>query len=171
MVQVDGRAAGSTTVTAYAADGSTASCTVTVEAPYIPPVVVEPLTLNQTSIVLTQGDWFELKAISGTCVDWNTTNPNVIRLFDVNQPNQINLKAESAGTAEVIAYGPDDTTTVCRITVNPFIAPEPEYIPEPEPVYTPEPEPVYTPEPEIPFYDVPAVEIYEDSDAGENIAG
>ena len=167
MVQVEARAAGSTTITAYAADGSYASCAVTVEVPYIPPVVQDPLRLSRTDLMMTEGDWFELYVTSGTCVDWNTTNPNIVRLFDVHEPNKINLRADSAGTCEIIAYAADGTTTVCRVTVNAYQEPqvivdEPLYfIPEPE--YTPEPEPQYVPE-----FDT---ESYDDFNADDYAAG
>ena len=160
IVEVHARSAGTATITAYASNGNTASCTVTIKAPYVPQ---ETLTLNKTNLVLTVGDWFELKATSGTCVDWNSTNPNVVRLFDVHEPNQINLKADSAGTCEIIAYSSNGTTTVCRVTVNPYQAPI--EIVDPDPIFIPEPEPTYAPEPE------PATESFENFDAGENAVG
>lgn len=171
MVQVQGRSAGSTTITAYAQDGSTASCTVTVEAAYVPPAVVEdPLRLSTTTINIEEGEWAEIYVTGGRCVDWNTTNPNVVRIYDVGDPTMIKIKAESAGTAEIIAYAPNGTTTICRVTVTEVYRepeymvdsdplfffeepvyvpqPEPEYVPQPEPEYVPQPEPEYTPEPE-----------------------
>ena len=153
MVQVEARAAGRATITAYAADGSSASCSVTVEAPYVPPVVADPLKLDQKNITIEEGEWKEIYVISGRCVDWNTTNQNVVRIYSVGDTTMIKIKGESAGTAEIIAYAPDGTTTICKITVTAYQAPqervaEPEYIPEPQPEYTPEPQPEYAPEPQ-----------------------
>lgn len=126
MVQVEARASGTATITAYSADGSTASCTVTVEVPFVPSVVEEPLKLNQTNITIEEGEWKDIYVTSGRCVDWNTTNQNVVRIYSVGDPTMITIKGESAGTAEVIAYAPDGTTTVCKITVTPYVAPETE---------------------------------------------
>ena len=156
MVQVEARAAGSATITAYAVDGSSASCSVTVEEPYVPPVAEDPLKLDQKNITINEGEWKEIYVTSGRCVDWNTTNQNVVRIYSVGDPTMIKIKGESFGTAEIIAYAADGSTTTCKITVvsvmvdEPefFIPDEPEYTPEPEPVYTPEPEPEYTPDPE-----------------------
>lgn len=152
-VEVQARAAGTATITAYAADGSTASCSVTVEAPNIPAVVDPPLKLNVTHISVEEGEWAEIHVTSGRCVNWNTSNQNVVRIYDVGDPALLKIKGESAGTAEIIAYAPDGTTTVCKITVTAYQEPEymvdePEYFVEPEPEYTPEPEAEYTPEPE-----------------------
>jgi hypothetical protein len=154
MVQVEGREAGTTIITAYADNGTYASCTVTVEAPYVPPVVEDPLKLNKTNIVIEEGEWAEIYVTGGRCVDWNTTNQNVVRIYDVGDPTMIKIKGESAGTAEVIAYAPDGTTTICKITVTAYQEPEykvdsdPLYFAEEEPVYVPETEPVYVPGPE-----------------------
>ena len=188
MVQIEGRAAGTTIITASAADGSTASCTVTVEAAYVPPAVTEePLRLNETNIFVDQGDWAEIRVTGGRCVDWNTTNQNVVRLYDVGDPTVIKIKGESAGTAEVIAYASNGTTVTCRVTVIPYQEPaqemidsdplffteepaytpepEPEYTPQPEPVYVPEPEPEYTPEPEPEYTPEPEPEVSYDSES------
>ena len=121
MVQVEGRSAGTTTITAYANDGSTASCTVSVEAAYVPPVeTAEPLTLNTRSISVEEGDWAEIYVSGGRCVDWNTSNQNVVRIYDVGDPTMIKIKGESAGTAEIFAYGADGSTVVCKVTVNAY---------------------------------------------------
>ena len=133
MVQVEARSAGTATITAYAADGSAASCTVTVEAPYVPPVTEDPLTLNQKNITIEEGEWGEIYVTGGRCVDWNTTNPNVVRLYDVGDPTLIKIKGESAGTAEIIAYAPDGTTTICKITVTAYV--EPITIVDSDPLY------------------------------------
>ena len=168
MVQVEARAAGSATITAYAADGSSVTCTVTVEEPYVPQVVVEdPLKLDQTNLVIDEGDWKEIYVTSGRCVDWNTTNQNVVRIYSVGDPTMIKIKGESAGTAEIIAYAADGTTTTCKITVTAYKVDEPEYFTSPEPVYTPEPEPEYTPEPEPEYY-VEAAPEYEPVDDAES---
>lgn len=164
MVQVEGREAGTTIITAYTADGTYASCTVTVEAPYVPPVVEDPLKLNVTNIVIEEGDWGEIYVTGGRCVDWNTTNRNVVRIYDVGDPTMIKIKGESAGTAEVIAYAPDGTTTICKITVTAYQEPEykvdsdPLYFVEEETVYVPETEPVYVPETESVYVPGPETE-------------
>ena len=162
MAQVQALAAGNATVTAYAADGSSASCRITVEEPYVPTVVEDPLTLNKKNITIKEGEWAEIYITGGRCVDWNTTNRNIVRIYDVGDPTMIKIKGESAGTAEILAYAPDGTTTVCKITVTEAIveyvpeavAPEevaveePVYIPTPEPEPQPQPKPEPQPEPE-----------------------
>ena len=160
-VKIKGFQAGSSTVTAYAADGSSVTCKVTVEDPYVAPVVQDPLTLAKTNLVLTEGDWYELKVTSGTCVNWNTTNPNIVRLFDVNEPNMIKLRADSAGTCEIIAYASDGTTTICKVTVNPYVV----EIVDPDPVFFTEPatEPTVAAQPET----VPAPENTDDNAADD----
>lgn len=139
--EVEGHAPGTAIITAYWPDGSTASCTVTVVAPSVPAAVEDPVRLNATSIVVEAGDWGEIHVTSGRCVNWNTSNQNIVRLYDVGDPNLIRIKGESAGTAEVIAYGSDGTTTVCKVTVKPYEAPVSiaqdtgtvmAYVPEPE---------------------------------------
>lgn len=180
MAQVQGRSAGTTTITAYANDGSSASCTVTVEAAYVPPTVAEdPLMLNTTSISIEEGNWAEIRVTGGRCVDWNTTNQNVVRIYDVGDPTVLKIKGESAGTAEVIAYASNGTTVTCRVTVTPYQPPmemvdpdplyfdEPVNVPDPEPVYIPEPEPEYVPQPEPEYVPEPEPEISYDSDTGE----
>ena len=119
-VQIKGNQAGTATVTAYAADGSTASCTVTVQDPYVPQVTADPLKLDQKNLVIEEGEWSEIYITSGRCVDWNSSNRNVVRIYDVGDPTMIKVKGESAGTAEIIAYAADGTTTVCYVTVTPF---------------------------------------------------
>ena len=163
MVQVEARAAGSATITAYAADGSSASCAVNVEAPYVPPVVEDPLKLDQKNITINEGEWKEIYVTSGRCVDWNTTNQNVVRIYSVGDPTMIKIKGESCGTAEIIAYAADGSTTTCKITVASVMVDEPEYFIADEPVYTPEPEPEYTPD--------SGSESYEEFSADEGTAG
>lgn len=127
MVEITGMAPGSAVVTAYWPDGSTATCSVTVEAAYVPaPVVADPLRLNQTNIVVEAGDWGEIYVTSGRCVDWNTTNQNVVRLYDVGDPTMIKIKGESAGTADIIAYAADGSTVTCKVTVKAYEAPATE---------------------------------------------
>ena len=152
--EVEGHAPGTATITAYWPDGSTASCTVTIVVPNVPAVVEDPLTLNTKTITVEAGDWGEIYVTGGRCVDWNTTNQNIVRIYDVGDPTLIKIKGESVGTAEVIAYAADGTTTVCKVTVIPYqepiemVDPDPVYFVEEEPAYVPETEPVYVPEPE-----------------------
>ena len=120
MVQVEGRSAGTATITAYADDGSSSSCTVTVTASNVPSETEDPLKLNTTNLVIGEGEWSEIYVIGGRCVDWNTTNRNVVRIYDIGDPTEIKVKGESAGTAEIIAYAPDGTTIVCNVIVTPY---------------------------------------------------
>ena len=153
-VLVTARRGGSATITVHGNSGNSASCVVTVReaAPVVPQ---EPVTLNRTYLEMTEGDWFELKVLSGTCLDWNSTNPNVVRLFDVHEPDQINLRAEAAGSCQIIAYGPNGTTTICNVTVLPFVEPmemvdpDPPFVaPDPEPIVVTQPEPTPEPQPD-----------------------
>ena len=152
-VQIKGLQAGTATVTAYAADGTSASCTVTVEEAYVPPVAEDPLILNETNLVIEEGQWAEIYVTGGRCVDWNTTNQNVVRIYDIDDPTLIKIKGESIGSAEIIAYAPDGTTTICNVIVIPIevsdAGPVMEYVPEAESSTEPstEPEPESEPEP------------------------
>ena len=123
--EIVGCTPGTATITAYWPDGSTVSCNVTVTAPAAP-AVADPLKLNPTSIVVEAGDWGEIYVVSGHCVDWNTSNQNIVRIYSVGDPNMIRIKGETAGTAEVIAYSADGTTTVCKVTVKSYEAPATE---------------------------------------------
>ena len=156
--EIVGHAAGTAIITAYWPNGDTASCTVTVEAPSAPVVVEDPVKLNPTSIVVEEGDWGEIYVVSGRCMNWNTSNQNIVRIYDVGDPNMIRIKGESAGTADVIAYSSNGTTTICRVTVKPYTAPEP-IATDPAPVAE------YVPEPE---YKEPETNVDENSDVGEN---
>ena len=180
--EIEALAPGTAIITAYWPDGTTASCTVTVEAAYVPPEVAEePLTLNTQSVTVEEGDWAEIFVTGGRCVDWNTTNQNIVRIYTGDNPNHLRIKGESAGTAEIIAYAPDGTTTVCKVTVTAYEEPieivdsdplffeEPVYVPETEPVYVSDSE--LEPEPESETETVPESESFEnfgedDSDAG-----
>lgn len=180
--EIEGLAPGTAIITAYWPDGTTASCTVTVEAAYVPPEVAEePLTLNTQSVTVEEGDWAEIFVTGGRCVDWNTTNQNIVRIYTGDNPNHLRIKGESAGTAEIIAYAPDGTTTVCKVTVTAYEEPieivdsdplffeEPVYVQETEPVYVSDSE--LKPEPESESETVPESESFEnfgedDSDAG-----
>lgn len=157
MAEVEALAPGTATITAYWPDGSSASCIVTVEAAYVPPAVAEePLTLHTTSISVEEGNWAELYVTGGHCIDWNTTNQNIVRLYDVGDPAMIKIKGESAGTAEIIAYASNGTTVTCTVTVTPYQAlaemvdsdpvfyDESAYVTDPEPQYAPESQPEIT---------------------------
>lgn len=190
MAEITAMAPGTAIITAFWPDGSTASCTVTVEAAYVPPVVTEePLKLNTKSINIEEGDWAEIYVSSGRCVDWNTTNQNIVRIYTVDDPNQLRIKGESGGTAEIIAYAPNGTTTVCKVTVtayqeqeeivdsDPLFFEEPVYVQETKPVYIPETEPMYTPETEpVSVSETepnlePELESFEGFDADDSAAG
>ena len=173
-VLVTAHRAGTTVITVHGDNGLSASCTVTVHQAATPTVPQEPVTLNKTNLVMNEGDWFELKAISGTCVNWNSTNSNIVRLFDVHEPNQINLRADTAGTCQIIAYAADGTTTICNVTVIPFETPTEMVDPDPvfytasatEPTVEVQPDPI--PEPETEPEPIPEPETNNDSDAGNS---
>lgn len=119
-VQIKGKQAGTATITAYAADGCTASCTVTVENPYVPPVTADPLKLDRLEITIEEGDWGEIHVVSGRCVEWNSSNKNIVRIYGNDDVTMIRIKGEAAGTADIIAYAENGTTTVCKVTVKPY---------------------------------------------------
>lgn len=158
-VQVMADSAGTARIIAYAADGSTAECSITAENPQAPEPV-EPLAIGPSSREMEVGDWDEVWVVSGDAVDWNTTNPNVVRVYGNDDRSIVQIKAEAPGSAEILAYAADGTVARCYVTVKPMekvgesVYMEDIKQEEPqaeEPVYQEEPqaeEPVYQEEPQ-----------------------
>ena len=112
MAQVEAKNPGTTTITVYDRQGGWVNCNVTVEEP------VAPLSLDLTHAYMVEGDWVDLSVASGKAVDWSSTNSNVVGVYVVGgDNNNVRLKANSAGTAQVIAYAADGSTAVCNVSV------------------------------------------------------
>lgn len=106
---------GETTITVTTEDGGkTASCIVTV------PVIVESISLNETSLSLEEGNTFQLNAevlpedASNQLVEWNSTDSEIA---SVNETGLVT--AVSAGEATISATTNDGGKTAsCIVTVS-----------------------------------------------------
>ena len=102
--------AGTATITAMAGS-KTATCIITVEVP------VSSVSLNYSSLTLTEGDSFTLTATvspsnaTNKTVTWSSSNTSVATV------SKGTVKAVAAGTATITAKAGDKTAT-CKITVN-----------------------------------------------------
>ena len=122
---------GSTTITATAADGSgkSAECSVTVkEAANVP---VESVSLDKTSLGLTEGETAQLTATvepedaSNKNVTWESSNTNVATV------NNGEVTAVSAGTATITVTTVDGgKTDTCTVTVREEAPDRPVNIPD-----------------------------------------
>ncbi len=116
--------AGTATITATATDGSekSDSCTVTVTPP-----PVTGVTLDQTSLTLTEGD---SETLSATVEPDNATNKNVTWASDNESVATVDVNgvvtAVGAGTATITVTTEDgDFTATCEVTVEPPYTPPP----------------------------------------------
>ena len=124
-------AQGTTTITATAADGSgkSAECSVTVkEAANVP---VESVSLDKTSLGLTEGETAQLTATvepedaSNKNVTWESSNTNVATV------NNGEVTAVSAGTATITVTTADGgKTDTCTVTVREEAPDRPVNIPD-----------------------------------------
>lgn len=109
-------AAGTATITAMAGS-KTATCKITVEVP------VSSVSLNYSSLTLTEGDSFTLTATvspsnaTNKTVTWSSSNTSVATVSNGT------VKAVSAGTATITAKAGDKTAT-CTVTVKKKSGPE-----------------------------------------------
>ena len=110
--------AGSATITAKA-DGKSATCSVTVEKPF---VAVTSVELDQTTLDLTEGDEVTLKATvkpddaTDKTVTWTSSDPAVATVADGK------VTAVKEGAATITAKAGEKTAT-CAVTVKkPFVA-------------------------------------------------
>ena len=115
--------AGSATITCTANDGSgvRATCTVTVK-PNI--ILVNKITLNQTSVTITDRGTLQLKATvlpenaTDKTVTWTTSNKDVATV-DSNGK----VMAVAAGTVTIICMANDgsDVKATCEVTIKPSV--------------------------------------------------
>jgi uncharacterized protein YjdB len=113
---------GTATIKAYAGDKS-AACTLTVKPAY---VAVESVTLNKTSLELTEGEITTLTAIvepwnaTNKTVTWTSSNSSVV---SVDQDG--NISAKKAGTATVTATA-ENVSATCTVFVKAAVTGDPE---------------------------------------------
>ena len=112
-------AEGTTTITAKAGD-KTATCTVTVSKKIIP---VTSVTLNKTSLALTEQETFQLSATvspdnaTDKTVTWSSSNTAIATVSD----NGL-VTAAAEGTTTITAKAGDKTAT-CTVTVSKKVIP------------------------------------------------
>ena len=112
-------AEGTTTITAKAGD-KTATCTVTVSKKVIP---VTSVTLNKTSLALTEQETFQLSATvspdnaTDKTVTWSSSNTAIATVSD----NGL-VTAAAEGTTTITAKAGDKTAT-CTVTVSKKVIP------------------------------------------------
>ena len=113
MAQVEARNPGTATITVYDQLGGWVTCNVTVQAR------VSKLVIGPANVYMNVGDWEDLTVVSGSAVNWVTSNSDVVGIYEVgsNSSNGIRLKGKGAGTAQVIAYAADGSTAVCNVIV------------------------------------------------------
>ncbi len=105
------RAKGTATITVRTANGSSATCTVTVRA------VAESVTLNKTTLELTKGQTATLSATitpsdaANKTLTWSSSNPSVVSVSSGT------LTAKSAGTATITVRTANGKTATCTVTV------------------------------------------------------
>ena len=116
---VTAAAEGTTTITAKAGD-KTATCTVTVSKKVIP---VTSVTLNKTSLALTEQETFQLSATvspdnaTDKTVTWSSSNTAIATVSD----NGL-VTAAAEGTTTITAKAGDKTAT-CTVTVSKKVIP------------------------------------------------
>ena len=114
----EAKAGGTATVTVKAADGKTATCTVTVNTPYVP--VTSVAIDNAPTNALGVGATGALTATVGPegatdkTVTWASGNPDVL-VIDATTGT---YEAKAAGTATVTVTAADGKTATCTVTVN-----------------------------------------------------
>ena len=113
MAQVEARNPGTATITVYDQLGGWVTCNVTVQAR------VSKLVIGPANVYMNVGDWEDLAVVSGSAVNWVTSNSDVVGIYEVgsNSSNGIRLKGKGSGTAQVIAYAADGSTAVCNVIV------------------------------------------------------
>ncbi|MBR1930813.1 MAG: S-layer homology domain-containing protein, partial [Lachnospiraceae bacterium] len=117
-------------ITATAADGSFAVCTVTVKGAE---VAVSSISLNETDLTLTVEERAVLHAeilpenATDQSVTWRTSDASVVEVIGGN------LFAKGVGEAQITAESANGVAVTCKVTVAEADTPEPE----PEPVQNP----------------------------------
>ena len=106
--------AGTATITAKTANGKTATCKVTVKSPVAP----TGIKLNTTSVTMTAGTNYTLKATisptnaSSKSVSWSSSNTSVAAMASGGI-----IVAKKAGTATITAKTSNGKTATCKVTV------------------------------------------------------
>lgn len=123
MAQVEGYAAGNTTISVYDINGACVTCNVTVQA------VVPQLAIGPSSLYMTNGDTNTITVSSGTAVNWSSTNSGVAQVYPGSDPSWVYVQAVGAGSAQIYAYDAYGNVQACYVTVE-----NPAYV---EPVAAP----------------------------------
>ena len=114
---VEGLSAGSAVITASSSNGIKANCDIVVKEKVVP---VTSVTLDKTSLTLTEGDTQTLTATvkpdnaTDKTVTWTSSNTSVAKVEGGK------VTAVAQGTATITAKAGDKTAT-CAVTVNPKI--------------------------------------------------
>ncbi len=123
--KVTAKSEGTTTITAEAHNGKTASCTVTVNEPAPEVIEVTSVSLNKTSLTLEIGESETLTATvlpsnaTDKSVTWTSSDKSVVTVINGR------ITAVGAGAATITATTSNGKTASCSVTVN---EPAPEII-------------------------------------------
>ena len=111
--KITAKSPGSTTITATAHNGLTATCKVTVAS-----IAVTGVSLSKSSLALTPGDSYTLTATvspsnaTNKSVTWSTSNSSVATVSGGK------VTAKGAGTATITAKSNNGKTATCKVTVS-----------------------------------------------------
>ena len=123
--KVTAKSEGTTTITAEAHNGKTASCTVTVNEPAPEVIEVTSVSLNKTSLTLEIGESETLTATvlpsnaTDKSVTWTSSDKSVVTVINGR------ITAVGAGAATITAKTSNGKTAICSIIVK---EPAPEII-------------------------------------------
>ena len=119
--KVTAKSEGTTTITAEAHNGKTATCTVTVNEPVPEVVEVTSVSLNKTSLTLEIG---ESETLTATVLPSNATDKSVTWTSSAQSVATVangTVTAVGSGTATITATTSNGKTATCMVTVtNPY---------------------------------------------------
>ena len=116
--KVTAKSEGTTTITAEAHNGKTATCTVTVNEPTQEVIEVTSVSLNKTSLTLEIG---ESETLTATVSPSNATDKSVTWTSSAQSVATVangKITAIGSGTATITATTSNGKTAICTVTVN-----------------------------------------------------
>ena len=116
--KVTAKSDGTTTITAEAHNGKTATCTVTVNEPAPEIIEVTSVSLNRTSLTLEIG---ESETLTVTVLPSNATDKTISWTSSAQSVATVadgNITAIGSGTATITATTSNGKTATCTVTVN-----------------------------------------------------